>query len=135
MTPTSSSPGNDGEPPLAAGSVYRFGPFVLDSRRRTLCRADSPVSLSAKAFDVLVFLIQPPHQPLANMHWVWRLFATPPTGWIRLRYRVLLVLCGREVATDLNRSSLRRLSRVNDRRPLQRHVRRCSRSLPGRDGS
>jgi TolB-like protein/DNA-binding winged helix-turn-helix (wHTH) protein len=62
MTPTSSSPGNDGEPPLAAGSVYHFGPFVLDSRRRTLCRADSPVSLTAKAFDVLLFLIQHPNR-------------------------------------------------------------------------
>jgi TolB-like protein/DNA-binding winged helix-turn-helix (wHTH) protein/Flp pilus assembly protein TadD len=58
---TSASLGS-GEPPLLARSVYRFGPFVLDSRRRTLCRADAPVPLTAKAFDVLLFLVQHPHR-------------------------------------------------------------------------
>ena len=62
MTLTSGSLGKDGDSPLAAGGVYRFGPFVLDARRRTLCRADSPVSLTAKAFDVLLFLVQHPHR-------------------------------------------------------------------------
>src|ERR1700751_2630259 len=42
--------------------LYRFGQFVLDSRRRTLSHADSPVSLTPKAFDVLVFLVQNPHR-------------------------------------------------------------------------
>src|ERR1700740_3585812 len=37
---------------------YRFGQFVLDPGRRTLSRADSPVSLTPKAFDVLTFLAQ-----------------------------------------------------------------------------
>ena len=37
---------------------YRFGEFVLDSRRHTLSRADSPVFLTPKAFDVLLFLVQ-----------------------------------------------------------------------------
>ena len=37
---------------------YRFGEFVLDSRRHTLSRADSPVVLTPKAFDVLLFLVQ-----------------------------------------------------------------------------
>src|SRR6266446_8293038 len=37
---------------------YRFGQFVLDPGRRTLSRADSPVSLTPKAFDVLLFLAQ-----------------------------------------------------------------------------
>jgi TolB-like protein/DNA-binding winged helix-turn-helix (wHTH) protein len=42
--------------------LYRFGQFVLDSRRRTLSRADSPISLTAKAFDVLLFLAQNPNR-------------------------------------------------------------------------
>ncbi len=37
---------------------YRFGEFVLDSRRHTLSRADSPVFLTPRAFDVLLFLVQ-----------------------------------------------------------------------------
>jgi TolB-like protein/DNA-binding winged helix-turn-helix (wHTH) protein len=44
------------------GSVYRFGPFVLDSQRRTLSRADSPVPLTPKAFDVLHFFVQNPNR-------------------------------------------------------------------------
>src|SRR6476660_5062392 len=42
--------------------LYRFGPFALDSRRRTLTRADSPVPLTPKAFDVLLFLAQNPNR-------------------------------------------------------------------------
>jgi DNA-binding winged helix-turn-helix (wHTH) protein len=42
--------------------LYRFGPFALDSRRRTLTRADSPISLTPKAFDVLLFLLQNPNR-------------------------------------------------------------------------
>jgi TolB-like protein/DNA-binding winged helix-turn-helix (wHTH) protein/cytochrome c-type biogenesis protein CcmH/NrfG len=41
---------------------YRFGQFVLDSRRRTLSRGDSPVFLTPKAFDVLIFLVQNPNR-------------------------------------------------------------------------
>src|SRR6266581_6516429 len=41
---------------------YSFGQFVLDPRRRTLSRADAPVSLTPKAFDVLIFLAQHPHR-------------------------------------------------------------------------
>src|ERR1700733_3007281 len=41
---------------------YRFGQFVLDPGRRTLSRADSPVALTAKAFDVLLFLAQNPNR-------------------------------------------------------------------------
>ena len=43
-------------------SFYRFGQFVLDPARRTLSRADSPVSLTPKAFDVLLFLVQNPNR-------------------------------------------------------------------------
>jgi TolB-like protein/DNA-binding winged helix-turn-helix (wHTH) protein/Tfp pilus assembly protein PilF len=41
---------------------YRFGPFVLDPGRRMLSRADSPLSLTPKAFDVLLFLAQNPNR-------------------------------------------------------------------------
>jgi len=41
-------------------NLYRFGQFVLDPSRRTLSRADSPISLTPKAFDVLLFLAQNP---------------------------------------------------------------------------
>ncbi len=46
----------------ANGYLYRFGEFTLDSRKRTLSRADSPVALTAKAFDVLLFLAQHPNR-------------------------------------------------------------------------
>jgi TolB-like protein/DNA-binding winged helix-turn-helix (wHTH) protein/Flp pilus assembly protein TadD len=41
---------------------YNFGQFVLDPGRRTLSHADSPVSLTPKAFDVLTFLVQNPNR-------------------------------------------------------------------------
>jgi TolB-like protein/DNA-binding winged helix-turn-helix (wHTH) protein/Tfp pilus assembly protein PilF len=43
-------------------SSYRFGQFALDSRKRAISRADSPVSLTPKAFDVLLFLVQNPNR-------------------------------------------------------------------------
>src|SRR5258705_11194747 len=52
----------DRESSPAAGYLYRFGQFALDSRKRTLSRADSPVSLTPKAFDVLLFLVQNPNR-------------------------------------------------------------------------
>src|ERR1700721_43900 len=42
--------------------LYHFEQFVLDPARRTLSRADSPVSLTPKAFDVLLFLAQNPNR-------------------------------------------------------------------------
>src|SRR6266478_2948467 len=53
---------------------YRFGQFVLDPGRRTLSRADSPVSLTPKAFDVLLFLVQNPNRLVTKeelLHAVW----------------------------------------------------------------
>src|SRR5712672_2683603 len=50
------------ESSLSDGYLYRFGQFALDCRKRTLSRADSPVSLTPKAFDVLLFLVQHPHR-------------------------------------------------------------------------
>jgi TolB-like protein/DNA-binding winged helix-turn-helix (wHTH) protein/cytochrome c-type biogenesis protein CcmH/NrfG len=43
-------------------NLYRFGQFALDSRKRAVSRADSPVSLTPKAFDVLLFLVQNPNR-------------------------------------------------------------------------
>src|SRR5580700_5308994 len=42
--------------------TYSFGQFVLDPGKRTLSRADSPISLTPKAFDVLLFLVQNPNR-------------------------------------------------------------------------
>src|SRR6201987_420272 len=50
------------ESSLAGRYLYCFGPFALDSRKRTLSRADSPVSVTPKAFDVLLFLAQNPNR-------------------------------------------------------------------------
>jgi len=54
--------GKDRESSLVDGYLYRFGQFALDSRKRTLSRAESPVSLTPKAFDVLLFLAQNPNR-------------------------------------------------------------------------
>jgi eukaryotic-like serine/threonine-protein kinase len=54
--------GKDRESSLANGYLYLFGPFALASRKRTLSRADSFVSLTPKAFDVLLFLTQNPNR-------------------------------------------------------------------------
>jgi TolB-like protein/DNA-binding winged helix-turn-helix (wHTH) protein len=62
MTLTLGDLGRDRESSLADGYLYLFGPFALDSRKRTLSRADSPLSLTPKAFDVLLFLVQNPNR-------------------------------------------------------------------------
>jgi TolB-like protein/DNA-binding winged helix-turn-helix (wHTH) protein len=46
--------------------LYHFGRFALDSRKRTLSRADSPVLLTPKAFDVLLFLVQNPNRAVTR---------------------------------------------------------------------
>jgi TolB-like protein/DNA-binding winged helix-turn-helix (wHTH) protein/TPR repeat protein len=43
-------------------SSYRFGQFVLNPATRTLSRDDLPISLTPKAFDVLLFLVQNPNR-------------------------------------------------------------------------
>src|ERR1700745_3679482 len=58
------------ESSLAGRYLYCFGPFALDSRKRTLSRADSPVSLSPKAFDVLLFLAQNPNRLVTKEEWL-----------------------------------------------------------------
>src|ERR1700741_307141 len=47
---------------IPMSNLYRFGQFVLDPGRRTLSHADSRVSLTPKAFDVLLFLAQNPNR-------------------------------------------------------------------------
>src|SRR5580692_6567393 len=47
---------------IPMSNLYRFGQFVLDPCRRTLSSADSPVSVTPKAFDVLFFLAQNPNR-------------------------------------------------------------------------
>jgi eukaryotic-like serine/threonine-protein kinase len=47
-------------------NLYRFGEFVLDPATRTLTRADSPISLTPTAFDVLLFLVQNPNRIVAK---------------------------------------------------------------------
>ena len=42
--------------------LYCFGPYVLDSKRRTLRRDKSPIPITPKAFDVLLFLAQNPNR-------------------------------------------------------------------------
>src|SRR6266852_2827708 len=54
--------GKERESSLADVYLYRFGQFALDSRKRTVSRADSAVSLTPKAFDVLLFLVQNPNR-------------------------------------------------------------------------
>jgi DNA-binding winged helix-turn-helix (wHTH) protein/Flp pilus assembly protein TadD len=51
-----------GDGPHPASRMCRFGEFLLDPWRRTLSRGNSPVSLTSKAFDVLVFLVQNPNR-------------------------------------------------------------------------
>jgi DNA-binding winged helix-turn-helix (wHTH) protein/tetratricopeptide (TPR) repeat protein len=38
--------------------VYEFGPFRLDPKKRTLARGAEPVTLTAKVFETLLFLIE-----------------------------------------------------------------------------
>jgi TolB-like protein/DNA-binding winged helix-turn-helix (wHTH) protein/Flp pilus assembly protein TadD len=46
--------------------LYRFGPFVLDTRKRMLSRQGSPVPLTPKAFDLLVVMLDNPHRVLTK---------------------------------------------------------------------
>jgi eukaryotic-like serine/threonine-protein kinase len=43
-------------------NLYRFVDFVLDPARHSLTRADSPVPLTPRAFDVLLYLAQNPNR-------------------------------------------------------------------------
>ena len=61
--------------PDVPSDLYRFGQFVLDPRRRTLSRGDSPVFLTPRAFDVLIFLVRNPNRLVTKeelLRAVWR---------------------------------------------------------------
>ena len=47
---------------FAMSHLYCFGPYLLDPQKRTLYRDKSPVPLTPKAFDVLLFLAQNPNR-------------------------------------------------------------------------
>jgi len=47
---------------FAMGYLYRFGPFEIDPQKRTLSCNHSPIPLTPKAFDVLLFLAQNPNR-------------------------------------------------------------------------
>src|ERR1700686_5008142 len=66
MTLTLDDFGKERESSPADGYLYRFGQFALDSRKRTVSRADSPISLTPRAFDVLLFLTQNPNRLVAK---------------------------------------------------------------------
>src|SRR5215831_9613011 len=46
--------------------VYRFGSFVLDSKRRVLSRSGLAIALNPKAFDILVFLVENPNRVISK---------------------------------------------------------------------
>src|ERR1700739_3423681 len=55
--------------------TYRFGEFHLDPWRHTLSRADSPIFLTPKAFDLLVYLVQNPNRLVSKeelLQGVWQ---------------------------------------------------------------
>ena len=39
-------------------AIFEFGPFVLDPAKRSLLRNGNPESVTPKAFDLLLFLIE-----------------------------------------------------------------------------
>ena len=59
----------------ATFSVYEFGAFRLDSAERLLLRAGQPVSLTPKAFDLLVYLVERPGRLVTKqdlLSGIWR---------------------------------------------------------------
>jgi TolB-like protein/DNA-binding winged helix-turn-helix (wHTH) protein/Tfp pilus assembly protein PilF len=46
--------------------LYRFGGFALDPKKRTLTCRESPVTVTAKTFDLLAFLVQNPNRVLTK---------------------------------------------------------------------
>src|SRR5215468_4352950 len=46
--------------------LYHFGPYTLDPRRRRLSRQGSAVSLTPKAFDLLLFFAQNPNRVITK---------------------------------------------------------------------
>jgi len=51
---------------LIEKEIYEFGPYLLDAVERVLQRDGSPVSLTPKAFDTLLFLVRNPGRALTK---------------------------------------------------------------------
>src|SRR6266545_3922753 len=51
---------------MEAGGLLELGPFRADRRRRVLLRGDEVIPLPAKAFDVLLVLLQRPGETVAK---------------------------------------------------------------------
>jgi TolB-like protein/DNA-binding winged helix-turn-helix (wHTH) protein len=54
--------------------VYRFGPYTLDPGRRAVLRGASPIAVTPKAFDILLYLVQHPNRVVSKqdlMKAVW----------------------------------------------------------------
>ena len=46
--------------------LYQFGPYSVDSRRRTLSRHGLPVPVTPKAFDLLLYFVQNPDRVISK---------------------------------------------------------------------
>jgi TolB-like protein/DNA-binding winged helix-turn-helix (wHTH) protein len=46
--------------------LYQFGPYTVDSRRRTLSRQGLPVPVTPKAFDLLLYFVQNPDRVISK---------------------------------------------------------------------
>jgi TolB-like protein/DNA-binding winged helix-turn-helix (wHTH) protein len=59
---------------LTMGDVYRFGPFVMDPEEHVLTRDGTPIPITRKASDILLYLVQHPNRVVAKqdlMKAVW----------------------------------------------------------------
>ena len=59
VKPTMSAPG---------GPVYEFGDFHLDAGRRLLWKAGTPVPLTSRVFDTLLYMLEHPDTVLLRNH-------------------------------------------------------------------
>src|SRR5208337_621535 len=51
---------------MQTGGIFQFGEFQIDARARTLRREEEIVSLSFRAFDVLLYFVQNPGKVLTR---------------------------------------------------------------------
>ena len=51
---------------VKAGLIFQFGRFRVDPQARAVMKDDSPVALSRRAFDVLVYFLENPGRPVAR---------------------------------------------------------------------
>jgi len=51
---------------MKPGEIFQFGDFQVDPLARTLRQREEPVTLSRRAFDVLLYLVQNPGRVLTR---------------------------------------------------------------------